>query len=97
VKLCKQSSAYLCCVAQLTYNETLESSYALSSNKGLLFVKQFLGHKSIENTELYIWLDKQLFPNVSEDNFIIRVVSTVEEAIKLGKVGFEPFMVIQSV
>jgi integrase len=65
--------------------------------KDILFVKQFLGHKSIDNTELYIQLDKQLFQGISEDTFIIKVVSTVEEATKLGEVGFEPYLVIQGV
>ncbi|MDR2719317.1 MAG: tyrosine-type recombinase/integrase [Nitrososphaerota archaeon] len=65
--------------------------------KDILLVQQFLGHKSIENTELYIQLDKQLFQNISDDNFIIRAVNTIEEATKLGEVGFEPFMVIQGV
>jgi hypothetical protein len=42
-------------------------------------------------------LDKQLFQSISEDNFIIKAVSTVEEAIMLGEVGFEPYLVIQGV
>ena len=66
-------------------------------SKDILIVQQFLGHKSIENTQLYIQLDKQLFQNVPEDTFIIRAVNTLEEAVKLGEVGFEPFMVIQGV
>jgi len=65
--------------------------------KDVLLVQQFLGHKSIENTQLYIQLDKKLFQNIQEDNFIIRAVNTIEEATKLGEVGFEPFMVIQGV
>jgi len=65
--------------------------------KDILLVKQFLGHREIENTMLYIQLDNQLFVNVPEDNFIIRAVNSVEEAVKLGEVGFEPFLVIQGV
>ncbi len=65
--------------------------------KDVLLVQQFLGHKSIENTQLYIQLDKQLFQSVPEDTFIIRAVNTIEEAIKLGEVGFEPYLVIQGV
>ncbi|MDR1992713.1 MAG: hypothetical protein LBQ98_04335 [Nitrososphaerota archaeon] len=49
-----------------------------------LLVQQFSGHKFIENTELYIQLDKQLFQNISDDNFIIRAVYTIEEVTKLG-------------
>lgn len=65
--------------------------------KDILLVQQFLGHKAIDNTQLYIQLDKQLFQSVPEDTFIIRAVNTLEEATKLGEVGFEPFMVIQGV
>jgi len=50
----------------------------------ILYVAEFLGHKSIENTRLYIQLDKQLFQNVSEDTFIIKAVNSLEEATKLG-------------
>jgi integrase len=65
--------------------------------KDIMLIAEFLGHKSIENTRLYIQLDKKLFSNLPEDNFIIKAVSTVEEAIKLGEVGFEPYLVIQGV
>ncbi len=58
----------------------------------MLLVQQFVGHKSIDNTQLYIQLDKQLFQSVPEDTFIIRAVNTIEEAIKLGEVGFEPYL-----
>jgi hypothetical protein len=57
----------------------------------------FLGHRFIENTQLYIQLDKKLFANVPDDKFIIRAVHSIEEATQLGEVGFEPFIVIQGV
>jgi hypothetical protein len=63
--------------------------------KDILVVQQFLGHRFIENTQLYIQLDKKLFANVPDDKFIIRAVASIEEATRLGEVGFEPFMVIQ--
>jgi hypothetical protein len=56
-----------------------------------------LGHKDIENTRKYIQLEKNLFKNLPNDQFIIKTVTTKEEAIALGEVGFEPFMVIQGV
>jgi len=65
--------------------------------KDILHVKSFLGHKEIENTLIYIQLDKSLFQNIPEDNFIIRAAHTLEEAIKLGEVGFEPYVVISGV
>jgi integrase len=65
--------------------------------KDPLLVQQFLGHKSFDNTQLYINLDKQLFVNLPDENFTIKAVQTVEEAVKLGEVGFEPYLVIQGV
>jgi integrase/predicted RNA-binding Zn-ribbon protein involved in translation (DUF1610 family) len=57
--------------------------------KDVLFVKQFLGHKSIDNTELYIQLEKNLFGNLSNDQFTTKVACNTEEACKLIEVGFE--------
>jgi integrase len=65
--------------------------------KDLMLVAEFLGHKEIENTRLYIQLDKQLFKNVPDDKFIIRAAHTLEEATKLGEVGFEPYVVMEGV
>jgi len=63
----------------------------------ILHVQQLLGHKDIDNTLVYIQLDKQLFQNIPDDCFIIRAAHNLEEAIKLGEVGFEPFMTIEGV
>ncbi len=65
--------------------------------RDLLLVADVLGHKDIENTRLYIQLEKSLFKNVPDDKFIIKAISTLEEAIQLGEVGFEPFMVINGI
>ena len=65
--------------------------------KDILAVQEFLGHRSIENTQLYIQLDKKLFAGIPDDKFIIRAVHSIEEATQLGEVGFEPFMVIQGI
>jgi len=65
--------------------------------KDIIHVKNFLGHKEIDNTLIYIQLDQNLFQNVPKDEFIIKAVHTVEEAIKLGEVGFEPFDVVNGV
>ena len=65
--------------------------------KDILHVRQLLGHKEIDNTMIYIKLDKQLFQNIPEDNFIIRSARTIEEAVKLGEVGFEPFVIMDGV
>jgi hypothetical protein len=52
-------------------------------------VAKFLGHKNWENTRLYIQLDKNLFKNLPDDQFITRVAHNVEDACKLIEVGFE--------
>jgi integrase len=65
--------------------------------KDLMLVAEFLGHKEIENTRLYIQLDKQLFQNIPDDKFIIRAAHTIEEATKLGEVGFEPYVIMEGV
>ncbi len=65
--------------------------------KDILLVKEFLGHKEIDNTLVYIQLDKNLFQNVQDDTFIIRAAHNLEEAVKLGEVGFEPFVVMDGV
>ena len=65
--------------------------------KDILHVKAFLGHKEIDNTLIYIQLDKSLFQKIPEDNFVIRTAHTLEEAVKLGEVGFEPFVTINGV
>ena len=46
---------------------------------------------------IYIQLDKQLFQNIPEDNFILRTAKTLKEAVKLGEVGFEPFVIMDGV
>ena len=65
--------------------------------KDLMLVAEFLGHKDIENTRLYIQLEKNLFKNVPDDQFIIKAISSLEEAVQLGEVGFEPFMIVNGV
>ena len=65
--------------------------------RDLLLVAEFLGHKDIESTRLYIQLEKNLFKNLPNDNFIIKQISSLEEAVKLGEVGFEPFMVVNGI
>jgi hypothetical protein len=47
-----------------------------------------LGHKSITSTETYIHIEKMLYPETN-DQFTVKVADTMDEAIKLMKVGFE--------
>jgi integrase len=75
------------------WKATMEYHYT----KDIIHVKQFLGHKEIDNTLVYIQLDECLFKNLPDDSFIIRAAKTVEEATKLGEVGFEPFVIMEGV
>lgn len=55
----------------------------------LLYVAEFLGHKEISNTRMYIQLEKNLFKNLPHDNFITRIAKNAQEACKLIQVGFD--------
>jgi integrase/DNA-directed RNA polymerase subunit M/transcription elongation factor TFIIS len=57
--------------------------------KDILAVKEYLGHRSVENTLLYIQLEKALFKDLPNDQFITKIAHDTEEACKLIEVGFE--------
>jgi integrase len=52
------------------------------------YVKQFLGHKSLKNTEIYINIERTLFEPGS-DEFTVKVAEKPEEVKSLLEVGFE--------
>ena len=56
--------------------------------KDIIHVKELLGHKSINNTMIYINLERAVFKETS-DEFTVRAVDSLEEACKLLEVGFE--------
>ena len=56
--------------------------------KDMPHVKELLDHKSIENTMIYINIEKALF-QYKNDEFYAKAASTVKEATKLIEVGFE--------
>jgi len=64
--------------ATMLYHET----------KDILYVKEFLGHKKVETTLLYIQLAEAIFKETT-DEFTVRVASQAEEITKLLEVGFE--------
>lgn len=55
----------------------------------ILYVADILGHKSIDNTRLYIQLEKNLFKSLPNDQFITRIALNAEQACQLIEVGFE--------
>jgi integrase len=56
--------------------------------KDILHVQRLLGHKSIQNTLIYIDLESKLF-NSSSDRFTCRVANNAGEASSLIEAGFE--------
>jgi hypothetical protein len=53
-----------------------------------VLVKEFLGHRNIETTMLYIQLEKAPFKNYDE-GFIVKATSDQKEIAQLLEVGFE--------
>ena len=53
------------------------------------YVKNFLGHKSIKNTEIYIHLEQAIFGENENDEFTVKVAEKPEELKALLEVGFE--------
>ena len=56
--------------------------------KDIFYVKQFLGHKSIKNTEIYINIEHTLFDQ-GNDEFTVRVAQKPEEIKEYLEVGYE--------
>jgi len=57
----------------------------------ILYVKEFLRHRNIENTMIYITLERQIFQIGDNRGFHVKVAKTIEEACELAKAGFEKF------
>jgi len=56
--------------------------------KDIIYVKEFLGHRRIETTMLYIQLAETIFKETT-DEFTVRVANKPEEITQLLEVGFE--------
>ncbi len=56
--------------------------------KDILHVKEVLGHKNIQNTMIYVTIEKALYQQQS-DEFHVKVAQTKEEIVKLLEAGFE--------
>jgi integrase len=53
------------------------------------YVKDFLGHKSLQNTEIYITVERTVFGEGANDEFTVKVAERPEEIKQLLEVGFE--------
>ncbi|OGD47990.1 hypothetical protein A3K79_05615 [Candidatus Bathyarchaeota archaeon RBG_13_46_16b] len=56
--------------------------------KNPVLVKEFLGHRSLDTTLLYIQLEKHLYKEDS-DTFVVKAVKNADEIPTLIEVGFE--------
>lgn len=56
--------------------------------KDPLYVKEFLGHKKLDITLLYIQLEKALYKTDS-DEFNVKVAETKDQIVELLAVGFQ--------
>ncbi|MEM2447559.1 MAG: tyrosine-type recombinase/integrase, partial [Candidatus Bathyarchaeia archaeon] len=56
--------------------------------KDIVYVKELLGHKNIQNTMIYINIERALF-QTPKDEFYCKTASTIDEASKLIEAGFE--------
>ena len=68
---------------------TLEGYNGISPHRDLLYVQQTLGHKSIQNTMIYIQYEKALFGTSVNEEFTVKVATNIKEACALAEVGFE--------
>jgi integrase len=57
--------------------------------KDILYVQKLLGHKNIQNTLIYIDLEKALFNSTNQDEFTVRAAANIGEACSLVEAGFE--------
>jgi len=57
--------------------------------KDIFYVKELLGHKSIQSTQVYIHIERSLFLNATPDEYHVKVAKTQEEITQLLETGFE--------
>lgn len=65
-----------------------KATYEYHRTKDPYYVKQFLGHKSLKNTEIYITIERTLF-EPGNDEFTVKVTEKPEEIKSLLETGFE--------
>lgn len=66
---------------------TWKATMEYHRTKDVLYVKQLLGHKRIENTLIYIQLEEALFAD--QVDFISKIAKTEKEACECIEAGFE--------
>jgi hypothetical protein len=57
--------------------------------KDPFYVRDFLGHKSMKNTEKYAKVERTMFGEYGNDEFTVKIAQTPQELSTLLEVGFE--------
>ncbi|MEM2108674.1 MAG: tyrosine-type recombinase/integrase, partial [Candidatus Bathyarchaeia archaeon] len=57
--------------------------------KDPLYVRDFLGHKSMKNTEKYVNIERKIFTDYGNEEFTVKVAQTQHELVALLEQGFE--------
>jgi integrase len=57
--------------------------------KDPFYVRDFLGHRSMKNTEKYVNIERKMFADYGNDEFTVKVTSKQEEAAGYLEEGFE--------
>jgi integrase len=57
--------------------------------KDIYYVKELLGHKTIQSTQVYIHIERSLFLNAPPEDYHVKVAKTQEEITQLLETGFE--------
>jgi len=52
-------------------------------------VKEFLGHKNLQSTQVYIHIERATYQNGAADDFHVKAANTKEEITALLESGFE--------
>jgi len=60
--------------------------------KDIYYVKEYLGHKNLQSTQVYIHIEKAMFRSMEPDEYHVKVAQTKEEIIGLLEQGFEYVM-----
>ncbi len=66
----------------------LSACTPISVGARILYVKEVLGHKNIQNTMVYVHLEEAIF-EFGNYEFTVLTARTIKEAKKLLEVGFE--------
>jgi hypothetical protein len=57
--------------------------------KDPFYVRDFLRHKDIRNTTIYINIERSLYQSNENEEFTVKVAKNLQETYELLKVGFE--------